>query len=67
MGGFFNQEHYKLINSTFPQSIKNYILPENGRKLETTWFNNRPTPNLFWTQAERDIEKNYFETQNVLK
>ena len=65
MADFF-QEHYKLINSTFPQNIRNYIFPKNGKKIETTWVKRRPITNLFWMQAKRDIEKIYFEAQNML-
>ena len=63
---FFNKEHYKLINLTFPTDVQKYLLPERGGKVENTFLLEKPKEKIFWSQAEKDIEKVYFEAQNML-
>ena len=65
-GYFFNKEHYKLINLTFPSDVQKALLPESGGKVTNTYLLIKLVDNTFWRQAEKDIEKIYFEAQNML-
>ena len=54
---FFNNERYKLINSTFPTDVQKYLLPESGGRIEHTFIQGKPREIIFWSQAEKGIEK----------
>ena len=53
----FDQEHYKLINCTFPDSLKKIISPEDGKIVQYIDIYRVVNSDDFLSQAEKDIEK----------
>ena len=56
-GCFFNKEHYKLINSTFPSDVQKAILPETGGKVTNTFLLIKLVDNAFWSQGKKTLKK----------
>ena len=66
-GGFaFEQEHYRFVNCTLPDSLKKIVLPEKNNKIKKSQTILAENDNNFLSQAEKDIEKLYKDYTSLL-